>query len=430
MSDPRPADLDRFVAARLVPALDALPLAPGPRSFVPRTATRSVPFMAFAMLVLVVAVVTAWTPVTQATGDAAQLIRRLIAGGSFVGYYFEMYAPGADARAGQRAIFTGGTLPGDPTVPAVAGAGVLLPISGPSSGSDASWTTDGERLLLWADAGIFLGDRFGHVRQVADFGAEYVVLRAGWLATGEVLAVLGPPPGRAGRERWISRIAVGSTVETPRLLQASIVVWGYPPGSPDGRWLTVDVGRGTCTRSGFGASGLYDIDRGVVVDLVTVAGRPLMSLGWTRDGRVVGAYCDAERGMLDLFVTSPGSTPRTPLATVAWVRGSPLPFVDTARDRVIVAPGGGPTPANLLAITLDGHQAVLAQVPAFVSDESERGPLARIIYLRSISRDGRSLSFSVTDANDRRHTGVIDLATGRVAFACRDDRECYQLTLR
>jgi hypothetical protein len=192
----------------------------------------------------------------------------------------------------------------------------------------------------------------------------------------------------------------------------------------------VDVGRGTCTRSGFGASGAYDIDRGIVVDLVNAAGRPLMALGWTRDGRVVSAYCDAQRGTMDLFVAAPDNTPSVPLSTVAWTRGSPLPFVDAARDRVIVAPGGGPGPANLLAVGLDGRQTVLARLPAFASDESERGPLLRIIYLRSISRDERFLSFSITDANDSRRTGVIELSTGQVSYACGDDRECYQLTLR
>lgn len=430
MSDRADVELDRFVAVRLVPALDALPIAPRGRPLGRGTAARPAPVLMFAMILLGVAALATWTPWTQTVGEAARVIRQLVSGGSFVGYYFDMRAPDADPRANQRVMFTAGTLPGGPTMPAVVGPSVVLPITGPAGGSDASWTADGEHLLLWAGARIYLGDRSGRVQQIADLGASFVVLRAGRLEAGGVLAVLGPAPESDGRGRWISRIRPGSPPEEPRLVPASIVVWGYPPASPDGRWLTVDVGRGTCTRSGFGASGVYDIDRGVVVDLVTAAGSPLMALGWTGDGRVVSAYCDAQRRAMDLFVVAPGDAPGVPLATVAWARGSPLPFVDPARDRVIAAPGGGPAPANLLGVALDGRQTVIAQLPPFASAESEGGPLLRIIYLRSMSRDERFLSFSITDANDRHRTGVIDLSTGQVSYACGDDRECYHMTLR
>ena len=432
MSDRADAELDRFVAARLVPALDALPVAPRARQFERAGAARrwSAPAVVFAMVLALVELAGLWAPGSRAVGDAARLIQRLITGASFVGYYFELHAPDADPHEGLRAIFAANTLPGDPPVPGVSGSSVLLPISGPAAGSDPSWRADGERLLLWAGARIYLGDRTGHVRQIADLGAEYLVLRAGWVGADDVLAVLAPAPEIGGGARWISRIRVGTAPEAPRPLRATIVVWGSPPNSPDGKWLTVDVGRGTCTRSGFGASGVYDIDRGIVVDLVNGAGRPLMALGWTIDGRLVSAHCDAQRGTMELYVAPPGSAPSVPLATVAWIRGSPLPFVDAARDRVIVAPGGGPGPASLLAVALDGGRTVLAQLPAFASDEGEGGPLLRIVYLRSISRDERFLSFSITDAKDRRRTGVIDLATGKVMYACSDDRECYQLTLR
>jgi hypothetical protein len=425
-------ELERFVTSRLVTSLDALPVPPNGRRLERHSVAgaRSEPLVVLAVAFALIATALAWGPASHAVADAARLIQRIVIGPPFVGYYFDLRPPDAEPKAGQRIAFAPGTLPGVRTVPEVAGPNVMLTITGPSGGSDGSWTEDGERLLLWAGARIYVGDRSGRVLPVADLGDGHTVLRAGWLRSGEILAVLGPGPNEADRSRWISRIRIGSPAEVPRRVPGPITVWGVPPASPDGRWLTVDRGRGTCTRAGFGASGVYDIDQERIVDLVDGAGRPLMALGWMRDGRLASAFCDAARGTMELFVAPPDTAPTGSLATVAWSRGSPQPFVDVARDRVIVAPGGGVEPATLLAVGLDGRRTELGRLPAVASRRGELGPLLQIVYLRSISRDERYVSFSVTDANDWRRTGVVELATGQVVYACPESQECYQLTLR
>ncbi|MBI2983467.1 MAG: hypothetical protein HYY42_04725 [Chloroflexi bacterium] len=386
----------------------------------------------FGVVVLTIAAALAWPLGSRFVEDAANELRLTISGAPYLGYYMGLDARDASGANAPRLMFAPGRLPGIPAVPNVAQPAFVTMGHG-------GWSWDGEHVLVVSAQRVYLGDRRGQLRQIADLGPDRHFIRAGWIGPDEILTVVGSPEWLTQRDRrWISRVHISAGAETPRPISqgAARVLWGadiregHVAASPGGRWIRW----GTPDTSGCREwSGLYDVENDRLSDLVDSKGRRLTAIGWLRDARLVTAFCDPAQGTIDIFLGAPESIPSAPLATLPWKPRSVIPVVDRPRDRILFAPGGGAEPATLTAIEADGRRTELGRIPAFTAYADESA------FLWTLSRDGRHLSFGASRPSTTpavagtvpQRAGVIELATGQVTNACPDGpRGCGNLALR
>lgn len=379
--------------------------------------------------VLVLAGALTWPAGSRFVEDAANELRSTIRGAQYVGYYADLDARDDRGARRFRLMFAPGRLPGIPTAPNVS---VPLGVSmGPGG-----WAADGEHLVVFSAERMYLADRGGRLREIADLGPDLHFLWADWLTprNDEIVALVGSAQGSRDPRRWLTRVRIGAGAETPRALPRPLSsVRGL---SPSGRWLFMTrpaAAPGGCPERAL----LYDVEMDRLIEHADGLGRSLMVIGWMRDGRLMAAACGSSEGTIELFLAEPGTVPAVPLATLPWTDASPVPVIDPTRDRVLAAPGGGAAPATLVAIDAGGRRTDLGRIPAFTTSADET-PL-----LETLSRDGRFLSFgsmhtapapaSAGGPTVTRRTGVIELATGQVTEACTSRGAlmgCTKLVLR
>lgn len=370
-----------------------------------------------------------WTPGSRFVEDAANEIRLMIQGAEYVGYYVDLDARDANGVNAPRLMFAPGKLPGIAAVPNVAQQFTAAMGHG-------GWSSDREHVFVVSAAKMYVGDRRGQLREVADLGAGLQFWRAGWVGTNEIMAVVAPTDWMSDARRWITRVGMttGAGVLRPlpesgaRLLRDPDIREGHVSVSPGGRWIRYGSSQiDGCPQR----SSLYDLESDRSIDLVDARGRRLMAIGWFSDGRLVTGFCDPQ-GTIDVFVDAPDRVPSVPLATLPWRPLSVIPVVDPPRDRILFAPGGGSSRATLTAIEPNGGRTELGRIPAFTSSVDERA------FIWTLSRDGRYLSF-VTSGQAvpgvglqvLQRVGVVELATGQVTYACPPGpRGCGNLTLR
>lgn len=386
-------------------------------------------FVGFGVVVLIMAAALAWTPGSRFVEDAANELGLMIKGASYVGYYVDLDARDAKGANAPRLMFAPGKVPGIAATPNVA----QLPTVAMGQGG---WSWDGEHVLVVSAQRMYLGDRTGQLRQIADLGPEFHFWRAGWIGPEEILTVVASPQYVLDGRKWISRVRIGTGAEPPRLLSRSVaralsstdIRPGPAAASPGGRWIHF------WTDDAVGCpvwSGLYDVENDRLIDLVDSRGHRLTAIGWLREARLVTAFCDPAQGTIEIFLGAPESIPSVALATLPWKPLSAVPVIDRSRDRILFAPWAGAEPATLIAIEADGRRTELGRIPAFTAYADETAVLG------TLSRDARYLSFSASRQIQAggtpvlRRTGLIELSTGQVTNACTaGPKGCAGLALR
>jgi hypothetical protein len=361
--------------------------------------------MVFAAIALVLAAAYAAPSVREAVGEAGRVIQRILLGPPWVGYYIESARDPAGSPI-QRVMFAAGSLPGTPTVPEVVSR----------NAAHGQWSPDGERAIVRSGSKIYLGDRSGRVRVIADVGVDLMLQRASWVGADVIVGVADGADGRA----WIVRVRV-ATGEVSRRAIPVPLVGTVAPFSPDGRWLPVATGTGPCGE----ATALYDVANERIAGL-SGAGSSTFALDWLRDGSLVRVACDPVARKLDIHVGAPETALGPPTATVAWDPRGTFPVVDRGRDRILIFSPAGSDPTIVSALSPSGGITELARIPRFTTED----PSTEIFFV-GLSRDARYLSVRVFEARSGQRVqriGVIDLASGRATYGC--DVDCVRLTLR
>lgn len=341
-------------------------------------------------LALLAAAVVGYEPLRTTALDGARSALDTVFPVAWAGYYLELddTAP-ADVDAGERSsrlMFATGALPGSAT---------RLLEERVYSGS---WSPSGDRFVVSSGSRLFVGDRHGQVRQLADLGDLVPTAPAVWASERELLLAAT----RDETRQWLVRLdARSGTVLDQRDMPLGLQP--YAP-SPDGRWLLAFDQRG-------GTGVLYEPGSGRRL----APGRREAYAAWLPDGRLLLSVLDDEGAHL---------VARTPERrddqTLVDLDGIPLlPAVSSAgRVAIVEMQGGQQGPRTIWLITA-------GETPVRVATDLGR------VYLPVPSRDGRFVSFSeVASGADGAtvRTGVIEVATKRVVYACAEG--CAVLELR
>ena len=423
-----PTDRDDAIARRLVGALDALPVPAGPARL--RTGSARRPqdrtLLVFAAVALMVLAALSSEPVRDAAVGGTRWILRALFGPPWTGYYIEAGPSAGGGPRTQHLRFAAGEFPGTPTRPSMERQIIVI---GP-------WSPDGE-LLTITDMGskIYVGDRLGNVRQVADLGPGYTEQpRVVWVGPRSLFAMARTPDGKL----WAATIDVRTGTVDLRRLETPIVPRDDPPGisyawaSPDGRWLAVTLGAGGCGE----LTGIYEIATHRIVDVVDPQGRPAYAAGWLSDGRLVSAFCDRSSARVDIFVSAPGVRPDQPIATLPLTANSPQFAFDYVSDRFLVFTESPTRDSVVRIFDSTGRVVRMASVPR-LTQSGEFSPLGGW-FAGTLSRDGRFLSFRIleqggaglgnTGATRFARSGVVNLVTGELTYGC--DVGCFLTVLR
>jgi len=407
------------IADPLVMALDALPVPEEPTGL-NASATPSLardPRMLLAAALLLVLAATLTSPQFQhAAADLKRYIERIVFGPAWVGYYIERTGPSASGQPAFRLVFASDSQREPVTLDLVGD----LPDHG-------QWSPDRQRITVSNDSQLYVGDRSGRVRAVADVGAGYMVLGSGWIGNDKVWAFGFPKtPGAA---------SAGDAAPTPLLvtvdLKTGALEWpaldnlrgGVVSISPDGRWLALPGGDGAC----FAFAALYDRVTGETVDVVDGSGRPAsLSPGFLSDGRIVVAQCDRVAHTMELYVGAPGARPSL-IAVVPITVRYPWVASRNGNDEILVIASGPETPQSAYVFDPTGRLLRRLPLPQFAAQGT-------VEFAGDLSNDGRSLGFVVVEprrepfAQFVSRAGVVDLTTGQVTYLC--DRGCFWLLLR
>lgn len=433
-------DIDTL-GVRMVAVIDSLPVPAGPGRLQPRVRrvglVRLDPVSILVVLALLLGIFMA-TPVGRATvTEAGRLIERLIGHDPWPAYYGALTIE-ADGTQVERLMFWDGTGPGRSVL-----------VANPATGWRGGWwSEDRSAFAVSYGASIYVGDRFGDLREVANLrplGDSLGVLSLSWVGADRIVALardggaqLGVAPGGSD-EDWLITVDVRSGDVTRRPLPEGArsarqlgLLGRVDPGtvppaqevSPDGRWV---VAPDRPCRS----AAVYDLVADRRVDLANGRETHAIVLGWLRGSVLVWGLCDAEKGTLRLRAGAPEVAP-TELGAIPLtsVNESTLPVVDPWHDRVLFSGKDGDDWV-IYAIALDGLQTEVARVR--VTLESELGA----VHAMGISSDGRLLAFNRVDWANTGYgntlspvgrSGVIDLRTGEITWAC--EKDCAYIRLR
>jgi hypothetical protein len=414
------------ITHRLVMALDALPVPEEPTGFaaVARPSlARDTKMLLVVVALLLVLITTLTSPQFQrAATELKRYSEQLVSGPRWVGYYLDSAGLSASGRPTFQLMFASSDSPPRPATPVILG-------EDPDHGA---WSPDRQRITVSKrDGQLYVGDRFGRLRPVADLGAGYVVLGSGWIGNDKASAIAVPRTGSAGAGN-AAPILLRVTVDlkTGALERQTLDdLQGLPvlEISPDGRWLKLPSDPKTLSCYGFAAA-IQDRVTGETVDVVDESGRPASHTpGFLSDGRIVVAQCDQVAHTLRLYVGAPGARP----ALIAVVPIT-IPFTgfvtsDESNDEILIASGPD---APQSAYVFDPTGRLLRRVPL----PQLAAPGTR--FYGSLSHDGKSLGFNIyerqgdvfPDSASRSRAGVVDLVTGQVTYLC--DRGCFGLLLR
>jgi hypothetical protein len=411
---------------RMIDAIDALPVPAGPGGLRPRARLilrpRLDPVTVLVVIVLALAAVAA-TPVGRAAvSEAGRLIERLFGLGPWPAYYGVKVTDVSGAEF-EGLMFWDGISPG---------RSVLTTALSPGWGG-GWWSPDGSVIAVSAGSSIYLGDRSGVLREVANV-TPLQVAAPNWIGPDRVAAL-----ARLDDTDWLIYVDVRRGDVSRRLLpdaarpardfglRGRFSAGVVPPArkiSPDGRWLI--TGDRPCR-----SVAVYDLESDRRIELADGVETRGVPLGWLRGSVRVWATCDASTGTLHIRAGTPDAAPTeigsVPLGALNESYG---PAIDEARDRILFQGRDGDDWV-IYAITLDGQQVELARL--HIKIESPLGGIQPI----DISQDGRLLAFSAVDWVNTGYgdtlapvsrTGVIDLRTLEITWACEID--CAKVRLR
>lgn len=343
----------------------------------------------------------AFPPLREGIVDRARGIVESVFPPSWAGYYLELDQSVMTEEAGGQLFFTSGTFPGRP-------ARVIDPPFWPGR-----WSPSGESYAFTSGSRLLIGDRHGEVRLLGSLEGLVPAGPPVWAQEHElVLTMTRPPSATAGRSIgwWLVRAdpRTGQLIDqralAPYLRLESM--------SKDGRYALAWDARSGSDQSG---PGLILYEPATARELAPRDGESFV--GWASDGRILvraqrgGGWRlearDPEAGQGELL-----SEFRGPFGLPAMAHGSRIAIVELREQRPgspraiwLVVPG---EPAVLLA---DGLGAV---------------------YFASPSRDGRYVAFSEelsrSGGSLRLRTGIIDVASKRITYAC--ETGCAVLDVR
>lgn len=262
-----------------------------------------------------------------------------------------------------------------------------------------TWSPNGERFIASSGTRLLIGDRDGQVRQLADLGDLHPTAPAVWSGDGELLQSVT----RNGEQQWLVRLDSRSgAILDQRDLATELAP--FAP-SPDGKWiLAVDQ------RAGAGV--LYELS---TKRLVT-AGSGESFAAWLADGRILTSVLDDVGAHLAARRPEGGAS-----ETIVDLDGIPLLPGVAGGGRVAIVESQTGDPAGPRAIWL----VTPGETPVRVAKDLGR------VYFPKPSRDGRYVGFSevIPGAGPVKvRTGVIEVATKRVTYAC--DAGCAVLDVR
>ena len=389
---------------RIVTALDDLPVPDEPTGFTAKAKSSFVsePRMIAATALLLLLIATVTSPAFQrAAAELSRYIERIEFGRPrWVGYYLESTNFGAIDRTTRLRFASSDSQP-DPSI-------VMISDSTLSHGQ---WSPDGERITVSAGSQLYVGDRSGRIRPVADVGGRGVG-QSGWIGNDKLWAIEADWP----RGLFVQVDLKTGTVERLPLddLRGDLVV------SPDGRWGAMNPNEGGCDTF----ATLFNFATRETLEVLDGRGRPasLSFGGFLRDGRILVQQCDRAAGTVELYVGAPGDRPDLIAAVPIAVRYPSVAYNDST-DEILVIASSPNAPQDAYVFDPTGHLLRTPHLPQFGRDGEG--------FLGTLSRDGRSLGFVANDPNGSSlgaRAGVVDLTSGEVTYLC--DAGCWFLLLR
>lgn len=414
------------ITHRLVAAIDALPVPEEPTGFgaIARPSFARDPRMLLAVALLLVLVTTVTSPQFQhAAADLRRYIERIVSGQGWVGYYIDGTGPSASGRPERRLFVASSDAKPGPATPDIVG----------EFANHGPWSPDRERITVSNGSTLYVGDRSGRLRPVADVGAGYTVYESGWIGNDKMWAIAFVIPTGTGENAAGAPPSFITVDLTTGALERRVLGnpgGGFLPGSPispDGRWLALAVqpagNDGACRT--FAA--LYDLATRETVDVVDGTGLPAsLPFGFLSDGRIVVAQCDRFAHTMELYVGAPGARPSL-IAVVPITVRYPLVTSGNGNDEILVIASAPDAPQSAYVFDPAGRLLRRVPLPQFAAPGT-------IDFAGVLSHDGKSLGFTVSEP--RRdpfpdfapRAGVVDLMTGQVTYLC--DRGCFWLLLR
>jgi hypothetical protein len=342
-------------------------------------------------LVLAAAAVAAFPPVRDRIVETARSAADRVLPATWAAYYLEIDPADPAARsdpesADAQLMFASGSFPG--TAARLLSAPIFT----------GTWSPNGERFVALSGSRVFMADRDGRATQLTELRDLRPTGPPIWNGDDELLL----SATRTGQQHWMVRL----DSRTGTILDQRDLPIGMQPyaASPDGRWmLALDL----------------RTDSGVLVELAS--GRRIEPAqresfaAWMSDGRIL-AVQETDIGSSLVARRPEGGSSETLLE----LDGRPLlPAVSAGRHIALVE-----------SQSRDGMGAravwliTTGQSPVRVA----RG-LGRV-YFPKPSRDGRFVGISEVEEGTplRLRTGVIEVATGKVTYAC--DTGCAVLDVR
>jgi hypothetical protein len=311
----------------------------------------------------------------------------------WTGYYLELDRTDPNAQddpelSASQLMFATGTLPGR-----VARLLEERVYSG-------TWSPAGDRFVVSSGTRLFVGDRHGQIRQLADLGRLIPTAPALWIGDKELVVPVTPD----GQRQLLLHLDPRSGARLDeRDMPASIQP--YAP-SPDGRWILA-----LHRERGIGV--LFEPSSGRILE----PGDREAYTAWLGDGRLVVSVLDKEGA--HLVARRPDGAGGDDV--LVDLDGVPLlPATSNGGRVAIVEEQDG---------TATGPRSIWLLSPSEAPLRLASGLGA--VYLPRISRDGRYVAFSeVTSrtAGIKVRTGVIEVGTKKTTYACAEG--CAILDLR
>jgi hypothetical protein len=332
-------------------------------------------------------------PLREAIADGARGIVSGIFPASWEGYYLEIDEVSSSEDAGGQLLFTSGTFPGRP-------ARVIDPPFWPGR-----WSPSGEQFAFTSGSRLLIADRRGEVRSL---GVLLDLMPAGspmWVQEHElILTMTRSPSGTTGRSSgwWFVRVdpRTGQLIDQ-RALPEHLRL---ESASKDGRWALAWDERTASDPSG-AALVLHEL--GTDREIAPRQGEGFA--GWAADGRLL---IRSERGhSWRLEARDPEATAGEVLAEFRGPFGLPV-FAHGTRIAVVELQEARPDSPRAIWLIEEGGSA------------TRLADGLGAVYFATPSRDGRYVAFSEelsrSGGSLRLRTGVIEVASKRVTYACNE----------
>jgi dipeptidyl aminopeptidase/acylaminoacyl peptidase len=341
--------------------------------------------------VLIVGAVTAFPVLRDRMVETARSAVDTVLPAQWAAYYLALDEADPKARTDPEAadaqlMFASGSLPGK--------AARLLA----SPVFTGTWSPNGERFVASSGPRVFLADRDGQAKLLTELRDLRPTGPPIWDGDNEILF----SATRTGQQHWLIRL----DSRTGIVLDQRDIAIGVQPYSvsPGGKWLLAHDHR-------LGSGILLEVATG---RRVQPAERESFA-AWLGDGRVIVAV-EREQGW-DLIARKPESTEAE---TILELAGLPL----------LPALSSGGRTAVVVSANPDGTGARSIWVLSATGGPVRVAEALGSVYTARPSRDGRFVAFSEIQGRSpiRVRTGLIDVATKKVTYAC--DAGCAVLDVR